>query len=179
VPKNAKNYFVSGIFISSLILSVYLLYRETDLYVDTYHALSSLKARVLEISVLQKNAAETSQMRIMLKLAFYNPSDVDVKILSLDFTRGIFLNGIKLNYYKPKIIGYLNIIIPRRGERVLRLYFTVASPSDMEYLIYANTTCQWNWYFIIHSIVRAAFKEGRIDLSSSFKGISNFTVAEE
>ena len=179
MKESAKRHFVSGIFISSLLLSSYILYRETELYVNTYYALSSLKARVLEISVLQKDAAEPSQMHITLKLAIYNPSSVEVKILSLDFTRGIFLNRIRLSYYKPKILSYLNIIIPGGEERVTSLRFTLTSPSDMQYIIYANTTRQWDWYFIIHSIVRVEFKEGRIDLSSSFEGISNFTVTEE
>jgi len=179
VRESAKRHFVSGIFILSLLLSSYILYRETELYVNTYYALSSLKARVLEISVIQKNVTETPQICITLKLAIYNPSSVEVKILSLDFTRGIFLNGIKLSYYKPKIHNYLNILIPGREERMLYLRFTITSPSDMQYLIYANTTRQWNWYFIIYSIVRAEFKEGRINLSSSFEGVSNFTVTEE
>jgi len=179
VKERAKRRFVSGIFISSLLLASYILYRETELYVNTYYAFSSLKAKVLEISIIQKNVTETPQMYIALKLAIYNPSNVEVKILSLDFTRGIFLNGIKLSYYKPKILNYLNIIIPRRGERMLYLRFTITSPSDMQRLIYANTTRQWGWYLIIYSIVKAEFKEGRINLSSSFEGISNFTVTEE
>jgi len=83
VKESAKRHLVSGIFISSLILSSYILYRETELYVNTYYALSSLKAKVARA------------------------------------------------------------------------------------------------YFIIHSIVRVEFKEGRVDLSSSFEGVSNFTVAEE
>jgi len=179
VQESAKRHFVSGIFISSLILSSYILYREIDLYVNTYYAFSSLKARVLEISVLQKDTGETSQPRIILKLAIYNPSSVNVKILSLDFTRGIFLNKIRLNYYKPKILSYLNIVIPGGEEYVLPLRFTITSPSDVQYFIYANTTRQWNWYFIVYSIVRVEFKEGMVDLSSSFEGISNFTIAEE
>jgi len=179
-PKNeikTKKQFLLTIFISALIFSSFVLYKETELYIDTYHALFSIKSAVLEVSLLlQEDTSETKlpQAYIKLKLAVCNPSKMDVKILSLDFTHGILLNDAKLIYYKPKIFSYLNIIIPKRGEQVFSLRFSVTSSSDIKHFLDANTTKEWNWHFIIYSMVKVAFKKDKIDLSSSFKGISNF-----
>ena len=158
------------VFISILIVSFYILYLETILYVNVYYTLFSIKSTISKVSInIQENGTESPQGYINLQLIIYNPSRIDVQIINLDFTHGIFLNNVKLNYYEPKIFSHLNLRVPKGEQRILNLRFEVTSQEDLEYLLEVNTTRKETyWHFIIYSIVKVAFKEDKIDLSSTY-----------
>ena len=139
----AREQILLLVFVSILIVSSYILYVETSLYVDTYLTLFSIKSAILEVSVnIQENEAGLFQGYIDLKLAVHNPSKIDVQIISLDFTHGIFLNNVKLNYYEPKIFSHLNIIVPKGETHIFNLNFKVTSQRDLKYLLRASILCR-------------------------------------